>query len=58
MGDEKDFGTGGYKKLIPHRYHFLLVDRIIDLKVGEEATGIKVLQETRNFLMVISQTLQ
>ena len=29
------------KKLIPHRYPFLLVDRIIDLKVGEEATGIK-----------------
>lgn len=29
------------KKLIPHRYPFLLVDRIIDLKIGEEATGIK-----------------
>ena len=27
--------------MIPHRYPFLLVDRIIDLKVGEEATGIK-----------------
>lgn len=29
------------KKIIPHRYPFLLVDRIIDLKVGEEAVGIK-----------------
>jgi UDP-3-O-[3-hydroxymyristoyl] N-acetylglucosamine deacetylase / 3-hydroxyacyl-[acyl-carrier-protein] dehydratase len=29
------------KKIIPHRYPFLLVDRIINMKVGEEATGIK-----------------
>jgi UDP-3-O-[3-hydroxymyristoyl] N-acetylglucosamine deacetylase/3-hydroxyacyl-[acyl-carrier-protein] dehydratase len=29
------------KKVLPHRYPFLLVDRIIDLKVGESAVGIK-----------------
>ena len=28
-------------KLLPHRYPFLLVDRIIDIDGGESATGIK-----------------
>lgn len=27
--------------MIPHRYPFLMVDRVIDLKRGESATGIK-----------------
>lgn len=29
------------QQIIPHRWPFLLVDKIIDLKPGEEATGIK-----------------
>jgi 3-hydroxyacyl-[acyl-carrier-protein] dehydratase len=29
------------KKLIPHRYPFLLVDRVLDLKIGESITAIK-----------------
>jgi len=29
------------KKIIPHRYPFLLIDRIINMEVGKEATGIK-----------------
>ena len=29
------------KAIIPHRYPFLLVDRIIDLEVGKRAVGIK-----------------
>jgi 3-hydroxyacyl-[acyl-carrier-protein] dehydratase len=28
-------------KIMPHRYPFLLVDRIIDIKKGESAIGIK-----------------
>ncbi len=28
-------------KLLPHRYPFLLVDKIIDLKPGESALGVK-----------------
>ena len=28
-------------KMIPHRYPFLLIDRVIDLKSGVSATGIK-----------------
>lgn len=29
------------QKLIPHRYPFLLVDKIIDMEPGKKATGIK-----------------
>ncbi len=29
------------KKLVPHRYPFLLVDRIIDMEPGKKAVGIK-----------------
>ncbi|EQJ12709.1 fabA-like domain protein [Clostridioides difficile P7] len=29
------------KKLIPHRYPFLLVDKITELEVGKRAVGIK-----------------
>ena len=29
------------KKIIPHRYPFLLVDRITELEVGKKAVGIK-----------------
>lgn len=29
------------QKLIPHRYPFLLVDKIIDMEPGKSATGIK-----------------
>lgn len=29
------------KEMIPHRYPFLMIDRVIDLLPGEKATGIK-----------------
>ncbi|ABW20067.1 3-hydroxyacyl-ACP dehydratase FabZ [Alkaliphilus oremlandii] len=29
------------QKIIPHRYPFLLVDKIIDMEVGKRAVGIK-----------------
>jgi 3-hydroxyacyl-[acyl-carrier-protein] dehydratase len=29
------------QEIIPHRYPFLLVDRIIDLEIGKRAVGIK-----------------
>lgn len=28
-------------EMIPHRYPFLMLDRIIDMKLGEHATGLK-----------------
>ncbi len=29
------------KRMIPHRYPFLLIDKVVDIKVGEDAVGIK-----------------
>lgn len=34
-------GSEEIKKLLPHRYPFLFVDRIEDIILGESATGIK-----------------
>jgi 3-hydroxyacyl-[acyl-carrier-protein] dehydratase len=31
----------GIMTAIPHRYPFLLIDRVVDLVIGESATGIK-----------------
>ncbi|MDX5362076.1 MAG: 3-hydroxyacyl-ACP dehydratase FabZ [Alphaproteobacteria bacterium] len=28
-------------KMIPHRYPFLMIDRVVDMKAGESAVGIK-----------------
>ncbi len=28
-------------EMIPHRYPFLLIDKVIDIKTGESATGVK-----------------
>lgn len=29
------------KRMIPHRYPFLMIDRVVDLKSGESAVGVK-----------------
>ncbi len=36
-------------ELLPHRYPFLLVDRMIDVVLGESATGIKNVTANDNF---------
>jgi len=36
-------------KLLPHRYPFLLVDRIIELEPGKKVTGIKNVTCNENF---------
>jgi beta-hydroxyacyl-ACP dehydratase FabZ len=38
---ETVFDTEAIKKLIPHRYPFLLVDRIVEFKPRERIVGIK-----------------
>ncbi|HKM64896.1 MAG TPA: 3-hydroxyacyl-ACP dehydratase FabZ [Acidisphaera sp.] len=35
--------------LIPHRYPFLLIDRVVDVVLGERATGIKNVTINENF---------
>lgn len=37
------------KELIPHRYPMLLVDRIINVRLGESATGIKCVSINEDF---------
>ena len=36
-------------RLIPHRYPFLLIDRVVDVVLGERATGIKNVTINENF---------
>ncbi|MDQ1078691.1 3-hydroxyacyl-ACP dehydratase FabZ [Pseudoroseomonas cervicalis] len=36
-------------RAIPHRYPFLLVDRVVDMVLGESATGIKNVTINENF---------
>ena len=40
MFDKKELNIEEIKSLIPHRYPFLLIDRLIEIKPFESATGI------------------
>ena len=35
--------------ILPHRYPFLFVDRIIELEEGKRAVGLKTFQSTKIF---------
>ena len=37
-------------ELLPHRFPFLMVDRMVDVVLGESATGIKNVTANDNFL--------
>ena len=37
------------KKILPHRYPFLLVDRILELEAGKKAVGIKNVSANEHF---------
>lgn len=37
----KQLDLAAIKKMIPHRYPFLLVDKIVNVKLGESCVGIK-----------------
>lgn len=39
--DEKNIEIVDIMRILPHAYPFLLIDRVIDFKSGEYATGIK-----------------
>ncbi len=41
MSDKQVIEHNELKKYIPHRHPFLLVDRIVEIKAGEKAVGIK-----------------
>lgn len=40
---------GRIMELIPHRYPFLLIDRVIDIEPGASATGVKNVTMNENF---------
>ena len=39
------------KEIIPHRYPFLLVDKILEVDEGKRAVGIKNVSANEEFLM-------
>ena len=46
------------KKLIPHRYPFLLIDKLIDIVPQKSAVGVKNVTFNENFFKVISSQCQ
>jgi beta-hydroxyacyl-ACP dehydratase FabZ len=43
------FGPATIRKLIPHRYPFLLIDRIEEIEPGVRAVGIKNVSQNESF---------
>ncbi len=41
QGETLAFDTEAVMEMIPHRYPFLMIDKVIDVVTGESATGIK-----------------
>ncbi len=46
---EMPLDTVAIRKILPHRYPFLLVDRIIEMTPGERAVGIKNVTSNEEF---------
>ena len=42
-------GIARIMELIPHRYPFLLIDKVVDVVLGQSATGIKNVSINENF---------
>lgn len=36
-----ELDVNGIMKMIPHRYPFLMIDRVVDIVLGESAVGVK-----------------
>ena len=41
LANKKEIDIQGIMKILPHRYPFLLVDRVVELEKGKRAVGIK-----------------
>ncbi len=41
IGDKKEIDISDIMKILPHRYPFLLVDRVIEIEKGKKGIGIK-----------------
>jgi 3-hydroxyacyl-[acyl-carrier-protein] dehydratase len=49
-GDELPFDAAKIQSIIPHRYPFLLVDRIVELEEGKRIVGLKQVSMGEAFL--------
>ena len=49
LGNEKALDVNQIMKILPHRYPFLMIDRIAELEKGKRAIGIKNVTVTDNF---------
>jgi UDP-3-O-[3-hydroxymyristoyl] N-acetylglucosamine deacetylase/3-hydroxyacyl-[acyl-carrier-protein] dehydratase len=49
LGDEKTLDINQIMRILPHRYPFLLLDRIVDLEKGKRAVAIKNVTINDNF---------
>jgi 3-hydroxyacyl-[acyl-carrier-protein] dehydratase len=45
----EDFDILRIMEMIPHRYPFLMIDRVVDVTLGEKATGIKNVSISENY---------
>ena len=46
------------KNILPHRYPFLLVDRVLEVRDGEYCKALKMFPETKKFFWGISPNRQ
>jgi UDP-3-O-[3-hydroxymyristoyl] N-acetylglucosamine deacetylase/3-hydroxyacyl-[acyl-carrier-protein] dehydratase len=49
LGGRREIDINGIMRILPHRYPFLLVDRIIELERGKKGVGIKNVTINDNF---------
>ncbi len=48
-GDRKEIDIDGIMRILPHRYPFLLVDRVIEIERGKRGVGVKNVTINDNF---------
>ena len=58
MTKSNELSIEDIKKLIPHRYPFLLIDKLIDIVPQKSAVGVKNVTFNENFFKVISSQCQ
>lgn len=51
----QELGITEIKKIIPHRYPMLLIDRVLDLKAGKSAKAIHNVSFSENFVQASSE---
>ena len=58
MIDISTIDIEGIMRAIPHRYPFLMIDRMVDVQLGVSATGIKNVTVNEQFFLIIEAMAQ